>query len=188
MKKAIQLLGMFSIVLFVSCSGSDGLNGERGFDGADGEDGINARVFEVDNVNLIYNANNNIYDETLTFIDYTSFEVLPEDAILVYRFDSNITFNDGVVQDNWSLIPQSFFLDGGTIQYTNTHTARDTQIFLDGNFDLSGISTDFTDNQLFRIVILPGNFLSSKLDKSNMSAVLNAINVEEESIARISMK
>ncbi|WP_282165407.1 collagen-like protein [Cellulophaga baltica] len=187
MKKAIQLLGMFSIVLFVSCSGSDGVNGANGLDGLDGEDGINAQVFEVDGVNFDYEANNNWFATRLTFNDFTNFEILESDAILVYRFDGEVDLSDGPA-NNWSLIPQNFFVNQGTIQYTFAHNFVDMDLFIDGNFDMTTLSDDFTQNQFFRIVILPGDFLSSKLDKSNMAAVLNAINVDEESIARISMK
>ncbi|WP_024480100.1 MULTISPECIES: hypothetical protein [Cellulophaga] len=187
MKKAIQLLGMFSIVLFVSCSGSDGVNGANGLNGENGEDGISAQVFEVDGVNFDFEADNNWFATRLTFNDFTNFEILESDAILVYRFDGEVELSDGPA-NNWSLIPQNFFVSQGTLQYTFAHNFVDMDLFIDGNFDMATLSDDFTQNQFFRIVILPGDFLSSKLDKSNMAAVLSAINVDEESIARISMK
>ncbi|MFI8604559.1 collagen-like protein [Cellulophaga baltica] len=184
MKKAIQLLGMFSIILFVSCSGNDGFDGR---DGSDGLDGISAQVFEVDGVNFDFEADNNWFATRLTFNDFTNFEILESDAILVYRFDGEVELSDGPA-NNWSLIPQNFFVSQGTLQYTFAHNFVDMDLFIDGNFDMATLSDDFTQNQFFRIVILPGDFLSSKLDKSNMAAVLSAINVDEESIARISMK
>jgi hypothetical protein len=190
MKKAIQLLGMFSIILFVSCSGNDGFDGRDGVDGRDGSDGldgISAQVFEVDGVNFDFEADNNWFATRLTFNDFTNFEILESDAILVYRFDGEVELSDGPA-NNWSLIPQNFFVSQGTLQYTFAHNFVDMDLFIDGNFDMATLSDNFTQNQFFRIVILPGDFLSSKLDKSNMAAVLSAINVDEESIARISMK
>ncbi|WP_036498173.1 hypothetical protein, partial [Nitrosococcus oceani] len=80
-------------------------------------------------------------------------------------------------------IPQNFFLSGGTIQYVSTHTSNDVQIFIDGNFNMANISTEFTDNQIFRIVILPSEFApNAKVDKANIDAVMRTLNLEEKDV------
>ncbi|HCO82616.1 MAG TPA: dihydrolipoamide dehydrogenase, partial [Arenibacter sp.] len=57
----------------------------------------------------------------------------------------------------------------------------------DGNFNLSNLDTGFTDNQLFRIVILPSQYAASKLDKSNIKAVMKAIGVEDKDVKRFTL-
>jgi len=183
------LLGAFLTLFIIACEGPqgpEGFPGEPGFDGIDAEQN---RVFEIDNVNFDYDSGANLFNTIITFSDFfndNQFEVLPQDAILVYRFDGTVDFTDGNSEDAWSLIPQSFFLNEGTIQYTNAHTSRDVQIFIDGNFNLANISTDFTDNQLFRIVFIPTRTLDvSKLDTSKLENVLNALHINEADIQKI---
>lgn len=190
MKKVTLLLGAFIALFFISCEGPAGPPGFDGFDGQDGqdgEDGIQGQVFEVDNIDFNYDAGGDIYSYIITYSDFTSFPVYESDAVLVYRFDGSIDYQDNTTADAWSLIPQNFFLPEGTIQYTNAHTFIDVEIFIDGNFDLSNLDTAFTDNQLFRIVILPSQFAASKLDKSNINAVMNAIGVEDKDVKRFTL-
>ncbi|MCK0145006.1 collagen-like protein [Arenibacter sp. F26102] len=187
MKNVISLLGAFIALFFISCegpAGPPGFDGLDGLDGLDGQDGIQGQVFEVDNVNFNYDAGGDIYSYIITFSDFTSFAVFESDAVLVYRYDGTVDYQDNTSADAWSLIPQNFFLPEGTIQYTNAHTFIDVEIFIDGNFDLANLNPDFTDNQLFRIVILPSQFAESKLDKSNINAVMKAIDVEEKDVLR----
>jgi len=186
------LLGAFLTLFIIACEGPQGPEGFPGEPGEPGFDGIDAeqnRVFEIDNVNFDYDSGANLFNTIITFSDFfndNQFEVLPQDAILVYRFDGTVDFTDGNSEDAWSLIPQSFFLNEGTIQYTNAHTSRDVQIFIDGNFNLANISTDFTDNQLFRIVFIPTRTLDvSKLDTSKLENVLNALHINEADIQKI---
>ena len=192
MKKIGAYIGVFLSLFIIACEGPQGPPGFDGFDGEDGLNGLDAeqnRVFEIDNVNFNYNSESNIFNTIITFSDFfndNQFEVLPQDAVLVYRYDGTIDFADGSSEDAWSLIPQSFFLNEGTIQYTNSHTSKDVQIFIDGNFNLANISTDFTDNQLFRVVLMPNRILEvSKLDTSNLEAVLDALEMHKSDIRRI---
>jgi hypothetical protein len=179
--KRITFIGLLLLAVFAtSCTGNDGL------DGIDGEDALEGQVIEVDGVDYTYDATDNLYSTRLTFSDLTNFEVLESDAILVYRYDGDVDLSDGSA-NNWSLIPQNFFVEGGTIQYVYAHNFVDIDMYIDGNFDLSTIDTGFTDNQFFRIVIIPGAFLSSKLDTSDMDAVLGKIGATEDDIIKVSL-
>ncbi|MEX0316070.1 MAG: collagen-like protein, partial [Allomuricauda sp.] len=158
MRKLNTIIGIFLAVIAISCEGPEGppgFDGLDGLDGLDGQDGIQGQVVEVDGVNFDYDASGNIFSTVITFSDITDFEVFESDAVLVYRFDGTIDLQDGSTADAWSQIPQSFFLPEGTIQYVFAHTFVDAELFIDGNFDLSALSTDFTDNQSFRIVFIP---------------------------------
>ncbi|WP_097045594.1 collagen-like protein [Flagellimonas pacifica] len=189
MNKFSTIIGIFLVLFTVSCEGPEGppgFDGLDGRDGVDGKDGIQGQVVEVDNVNFDYDADGNIFNALITFSDVTDFEVFESDAVLVYRFDGTVDLEDGSTADTWSQIPQSFFLPEGTIQYVMAHTFVDVELFIDGNFDLSALSTDFTDNQSFRIVFVPSEFAeSSKMDTSKLSNVMSALGIEENQIHKI---
>lgn len=189
MKKITLLFGAFLTLFLISCEGPQGPPGPPGldgFDGIDGEAGIQGQVFEVNGVNLGYDVEGNLFQTALAFQDYTSFEVLPNDAVLVYRFDGVAGFPDGSEFNSWGLLPQNFFLEGGTIQYVTSHTEKDVQILIDGNFDLANISTDFTDDQIFRIVIIPGvAAATAKMDRSNIESVMKSLGLTEKDVQRI---
>ncbi|WP_194526450.1 collagen-like protein [Zobellia roscoffensis] len=185
MKRTLLLLGTLFTILFISCDGSDGRDGQPGQDGADG---IQGQVFEVEDVDFTYIAENNLYETILNFEDFTSFPVEANDAVLVYQYDRTVEFNDDVVNDVWNLIPQTFFYDEGTVQFVPGHTTRDVEILITGNFDLSNLSPDITQGQIFRFVILPGVSAAAKMDKSNISAVMNSIGVTEADVKKVSLK
>ncbi len=192
MKKATVLFGTFLALFFIACEGPEGppgLNGFDGLDGANGQDGapgIQGQVFEIDGVNFTFDATSNLWSSLFAYEDYTDLEIFESDAVLVYRFDGQIDLSDGSTADAWSLIPQNFFVSEGTIQYTTAHTFVDFEIFIDGNFDLATLSTDFTDNQSFRVVIVPSEFLqSTDLDTANLSSVMGRIGVELDQVQKI---
>ncbi len=189
MNKFNTIIGAFLVLLTVSCEGPTGPPGFDGFDGVDGQDGldgIQGQVVEIDGVNFGYDVDGNIFSTLINFGDETNYEVREADAVLVYRFDGTIDLDDNSTADAWSQIPQNFFLPEGTIQYVFAHTFVDLEIFIDGNFDLSAISTDFTDNQSFRIVFVPSVFAnSSKMDTSNIENVMSALGIEESQVMKI---
>lgn len=171
----MRKLFLLSFILFAfgACS-DDGEIGPRGPQGPAGEPGINilGQTFEFDDVTFEYLADVNLY---ATVIDIPAeIEVEPSDAILVYRRQ----VLDGT--ETWSLIPQNFFLDEGTIQYVYNHTASDIELLIDGNFDLSGLSDDFTTDQFFRFVVVPSNFaVDTGVDVTNYEAVMSTLGIPE---------
>ena len=194
MKTINTILGAFVLLFIVACEGPagppgfDGFDGRDGLDGLDGEPGIQGQVIEVDGVNFSFDAGNNLFSTIIAFSDITNFEVFESDAVLVYRFDGTVDLDDGSTADAWSQLPQSFFLPEGTIQYVFAHTFVDVELFIDGNFDLSGIDTAFTDDQSFRIVVLPSEFAgTSRMDTSNLTAVMSALGIEEGDVRKVQM-
>lgn len=194
MRKISLVFGAVMTLLFISCEGPagppgfDGFDGLDGLDGLDGEPGIQGQVLQIDGVNFDYDATTNLHTSILTFSDYTDFEVFESDAFLVYRFDGVVGFDDGSDADSWSLIPQNFFLPEGIIQYTVAHTFVDMELFIDGNFDLANLNQDFTQNQFFRIVIVPSVFLDgSDVDKTNLGALMNSLKITEKDVKEVSV-
>lgn len=197
MRNLNLVLGSLIALFFISCTGPqgpqgfdgfdglDGFDGRDGQDGVDGEAGIQAQIFEVDGLDLFYVDADNLWETALNFSEFTTFEVLKEDAIFVYRFDGSVSFEDGSTADAWGLIPQNFFLNEGTIQYVSSHTLNDVAVLIDGNFDLLNLDVAFTDNQLFRVVIIPGVVASSgKMDTSSMTSIMASLGITDTDIQK----
>lgn len=197
MKKFSLVLGSLVTLFFISCTGPqgppgfdgfDGFDGRDGQDGLDGEPGIQAQIFEVEGVDLFYLDADNVWETVLTFADFSDFEVLPQDAVFVYRFDGSVSFEDGSTDDAWGLIPQNFFLDQGIIQYVSSHTTRDVAVLIDGNFNLANLDIAFTDNQLLRVVIVPGVGTSTgKMDTSSMTSLMASLGITDKDVKKIQL-
>ncbi|MDQ7916708.1 collagen-like protein [Mesonia sp. MT50] len=136
-------LGIMIAAGLMACEGDRGPQGPPGVN-------VVGQTYEYEHVDFIYEPANNLYATILNVPP--EIEVLTSDAILVYRLE---------VQNNvetWSLIPQNFFLPQGTIQYVYNHTDADVELLIDGDFNLSGLDTGFTTNQIFRFVVIPSDF------------------------------
>ena len=95
------------------------------------------------------------------------------DVVLVYiQWDQ---FNRNPV---WRLVPQTVQLPLGDIQYNFDYTRFDANIFMSSaDINLNTLGTEWTNNQRFRIVILPGFFVQQmRLDYSNYNDVISKLN------------
>jgi hypothetical protein len=162
MRHILSLL-FVSALLFTSCEGDQG---PPGFDGLDGLDGglIVSSAFEIE---VDFNQANN-YE----IIEPYGFDVFPFDVTLVY-----ILWETSNGQDIWRLVPQSVeFLDG-TLTYNFDFTQSDVRLFLDGTTDFSLLAPEWTQNQVFRVVVIPAENVDG-LDISDINAVMKANNIE----------
>lgn len=147
MKKVVLFL--FVCTTIIACRGPRGHEGPEGPSGDSGN-GVLGQTFEFEDIDFDYEPDNNIYS---TFVEIPEeIEVLESDAILVYRLE----IDDGV--ETFSLIPQDFFVDEGTVHYVFNHTDQDVELLIDGDFDMSNLSSDFTQDQIFRFVVVPSDF------------------------------
>lgn len=135
-------LSLFGLsFLFLSCEGPEGPSGAPGVN-------ILGKVIEV-SVDL---DQGNGYQQIVTLP--LDIEVFESDAILVYR-------HEGIFDtaDIWTPLPTTYFdAGGGTFLYTFNHTYFDVKFFLDGNFNLNTLGSEWTQNQLFRIAIVPAEY------------------------------
>ena len=179
MKKSSLLFGLCISLFTLSCEGPVGPPGPPGFDGHDG-------------VNIL----GQVYDITDDFVppDYSLFtefsvdapgvEVFETDVVLVYILWEQLQDPTGPI-NVWRLLPQTRLLDQGILQYNYDYTFLDVSIFIETDFDPAFLLPGDTDNQTFRIAILPADGASaSKLDVSNMQSVLDYLNVREGDIPR----
>ena len=189
MKKFSLVFGVFLTLFLVSCEGPigppgfDGIDGRDGQNGQDGEDGpiFEAAAFEIE-MDFVLNTDANIYEFGPELYP-TDITLIKDDVVLIYRLEE---VNDGL--DVWRQLPQPFFAEDGLMFYNFDFTQTDFGLFVEPEFDANLISLDLVQAQVFRVVIIPGNLgTSSKMDRSNISSVLNALDIDEQNIQRIKM-
>jgi len=162
MKRILSILFM-SALLFTSCEGEQG---PPGFDGVNGIDGglIVSSAFEIQ---VNFNQANN-YE----IIEAYGFEVYPFDVTLVYILWETL---DG--QEIWRLIPQSVEFPDGLLIYNFDFTQDDVRLFLDGTIDFNLLNTEWTENQVFRVVVVPAENVDG-VNISNINAVMKANHIK----------
>ncbi len=152
MKKLFLLLAISLTFIFTSCEGPQGPPG----------DSFLGQVFET---NINFNEGNG-YSRLVTFP--SNITVYESDVVLVYVLEDVV---NGDI-DVWSQLPQTYFLPQGTLLYTFDHTFLDVNLFLDANFDLSTLESVYTDNQVFRIAIIPAEFADANLTMEELMSNL----------------
>lgn len=164
-------IAIFGLLVLTSCEGDRGPQGPPGPQGPY----IVGTVFEIANVN--FNPGNN-YSFIRNFYDYVpgDIEIYDSDVVLIY-------LNEGVANngnDIWSLMPQTFFLSGGgSMQYNYNHTLTDFEIYLHGNVNLDALPLNLTQNQIFRIAILPAELAqNTEIDITDYNSVISAMQAE----------
>lgn len=174
---------MILSLILVSCEGPSGPPGPPGPPGFDGEDGINilGQVYDIQG-DFTPGNGYSIFSEFA--IDAPSVEVFETDVVLVYILWAQEDDPSGPI-DIWRLLPQTRLVDQGILQYNYDYTFLDVSIFLETDFDPAFLLPGDTDNQIFRIAILPADGASSaKLDTSNIQAVMDYLGVDESEVPR----
>jgi hypothetical protein len=163
MKRILSLITVFTLLL-TACEGPQGPPGFDGLDGLDGEV-IASSAFEIE---VDFNDANN-YE----FIEAYGFEVLPSDVTLVY-----ILWETDNGQDIWRLLPQTVYLnDDSTLVYNFDFTQSDVRFFLDGTTDFDALDNVWTQDQVFRVVVVPADNIDG-VDVSDINAVLSLSNIQ----------
>ena len=142
MKRTLFIISLFSILL-TACVGDPG---PPGFDGQDGGL-IVSSAFEIivdfnaqNNYEIIEPYGFNVYDVTLVYI--------------LWETDNG--------QDVWRLLPQNtVFIGGETLNYNFDFTQTDVKLFLDGTADFDNLNAVWTQDVVFRIVVVPADNVSN---------------------------
>ncbi|TXE10839.1 hypothetical protein ES711_02750 [Gelidibacter salicanalis] len=162
MKKIATLLCVIALT-FTACSGDQGPPGPPGLDGINGGI-ITSSAFEID---VNFNAANNF-----SITENYGFDVKPSDVALVY-----ILWETDNGTDIWRLLPQSVAFESGTLVYNFDFTQTDVRFFLDGTVDLNTLDAEWTQNQVFRVVVIPADNVDA-VDVSNLDQVMKANNIK----------
>lgn len=182
MNKINTILGVLLVGLLISCEGPAG---PPGFDGLDGLDGVNI-LGQVVDIEGTFSVDN---DYSLLFEFPQTMEVFESDVVLVYLlFEQLEDTNGGDPIDVWRLLPQTRILDQGLLQYNYDHTFLDVNIFLESDFDLATLLPGDTDNQVFRIAVVPADFSStSRVNTGNVGQVMSALDINESEVQKITV-
>lgn len=151
MKKLTTMILLMATAFFMSCEGP------MGPPGLPGEDGTNllGTIFELEGD---FKPSN----EYQLFFDFpNNFEIYNTDVVLVYILWDVVNVN-GKNTDVWRLLPQTIVLDEGVIQYNFDYTVNDVRIFLEATIPFNELLPAETQDQVFRIAVLPADFVASK--------------------------
>lgn len=167
MKKIKLLFGIVLATLSIGCEGPEGLPGRDGLDGQDGVDGARAEVYEQ-TLNFTFDAANNTWNSEVVSFD----DALEGDVYLGF-----VSLENGL----FTSLPASFFDEFGEFQYVYNHDFDTVQFQIIADNDIADLGTDFTQNVLTRIAIIPADLFSesgidgsidilSLMDKMNVTA------------------
>ncbi len=179
MKHIKILIGSLFTLLIFACEGPIGPPGPPGINGQDGVN-ILGQVLEIEGS---FTPGN---DYSLFYEFPSTVEVFESDVVLIYLLWDQTTDGNGEPTDIWRLLPQTRILDQGLLQYNYDFTFLDVSIFLESDFNLDLLQPGDTDNQIFRIAVVPAEFAAgAKLDTSNIAEVMNSLGVTEEEVRRV---
>lgn len=137
----------------------------------------NDTISEVFEVTTSFNSNNN-YSRLVAFNP----PIFASDIVLVYHLYDTVNG-----EDLWRLMPQTYyFSDGGELDFNFDYSRFSVNIFLEANFSLNTLPASWTQDQTFRIAIIPANF-STTINKNNIDAVMSALKVGNSEIQKINL-
>lgn len=172
--------------IFILAAIFQGCTGPRGNDGEPGLDGVNivGQTFEVENVD--FNAGNR-FRYVQTYASARLMDVRESDAVLVYVL-WDVVGDDPI----WRLLPQAIDMPRG-VTWNFDYSPTDFSVFIDGPEALKpSLATEFTQDQTFRIVVIPSDFTArtsgAPVDYSDYNAVKKYFNLDESKIPNVRAK
>lgn len=133
-----------------------------------------------------------VFEVTRSFNTANGFSTLVDLGIPIYSSDMILVYHLYDIvggEDVWRLMPQTYYFGGGgELDYNFDFTRYDVSIFLDANFPLVDLSSAWTQNQTFRIVIVPGYFSNrsaTQVDLNDYDAVIQAYGISLNNIKRL---
>ncbi len=170
MKKLIVLVLAAIVLAFQGCEGPVGPQGPQGAQGDDGGIFVGS-AFEIE---VDFTEGNN-YE----FVEPYGFDVFPYDVTLVY-----LKWSPEGEDPIWRLIPQQIYFDEGVLQYNYDFTDVDVRIFLDGNIDFGLLGNEWTQNQVFRVVVVPADNVDARMDFQDYDAVTKMLGLTDEDFVK----
>ncbi|SHO63514.1 hypothetical protein [Algoriphagus zhangzhouensis] len=175
MKRFTTIFSLIAVMAFQACEGPVGPQGPAGQDGVDGIT-IVGEAFEVE----VDFTETNDYTEIFEFDP----EIYDSDVVLIY-----IQWEQDNGTPIWRPLPQTIFFQEGVLMYNYDFTQYDFSVFLDGPLDYSLLGDEWTQDQLFRVVIVPADFsTTNRIDYSDYDAVTKMLGIEEDDFVRLSPK
>lgn len=137
------------------------------------------QTFEVSNVDFVSNDG---LSATVNIVVPSSVDVFESDVPLVFILDPEATANEGV--DVFEPLPRTFFFDNaGFAQYRfnfifdDAANIFDLDLILESD-DFDALDATFTQNQIFRIVIVPSQFAAAPENQNlSFNQLVNQLNL-----------
>jgi len=150
-----------TLMLFlISCQGEQGPIGPQGPAGPVGQ------AYEVQ-------ADFTEANDYTVYSTFPDIEVLPTDIVAVYLLWE---VDQTTGNDVWQPLPVTVYFNDGELQYGFDHTVADVRLFLSGTTDFSTLGPGYTQDQIFRVAILPVDYVQqNKINVNNMEEVMNAV-------------
>lgn len=179
MKKITSTLLILATIIISSCQGPMGPPGLPGNDG----DALLGTIFDLTGDFTEQNNYRLIHDFP------TDFEIYDTDVVLAY-----ILWEQSDDTKIWRLMPQTVVLkteyenasETDVLQYNFDYTVFDVQIFLEGTVDFNTLQPGEWQNQTFRIVVVPADFMALKsIDISDFNSIENSNLVKLNAIENV---
>lgn len=177
MKRILSIFALIGLVAFQACEGPEGPIGPAGPQGEVGEPGVNI-VSEVFEVTADFTGEN----EFQAVFDFEP-AILGSDVVLAF-----IEWERSGQTSIWRALPQTIFFSEGVLMYNYDFTNVDFRLFLDGPLDYALLGDEWTQDQKFRIVVVPGDFAGSRIDYTNYEAVTKMLGIEEGDFKKVQLK
>jgi len=173
MKKILTLFAVVGLIVFSSCEGPEGPEGPEGLPGPV------AAVFENVPPNYYNFTQNNNYTVGFDFPQ----PLVDSDVVLVYRFDGVDQFNKQV----WQALPETYYLANGTRDFSFKYifTKNYVDIYLNSNSPAT-IPADYRLDQIFRIVIVPADFVG-KVNRDSYLDVMKTLKLNDSDIKKVNL-
>ncbi len=157
-----KLMFLLLVAVGVACQGPEGPMGPAGEDG----EIIVSKAFEIE---VDFTEANNY-----AHLEPYGFNVLSSDVTLVYAL-----WGAENGKDIWRLLPQQVFFEEGLLQYNFDFTDVDVNIFLDATFPLSILESQWTTDQVFRVVVVPAD-LVGRPNYTDYEATMKRFNLSDK--------
>jgi len=178
--KKLLLFASALIIGFSSCTGPTGLDGPLGPEGPRGQDGGLVYASAIELIGDFTPKNN------FQIVEPFGFEVFPADVTLVYVKWGEL--DDGTKL--WRQLPQSAYLPQGILTYNFDFTTTDFSIFLDGTVpDFAKIDPVYLNDQVFRIVVVPAEFLQTgRVGSKSYENVTKAFGIRDSDFVKRNLR
>lgn len=131
-------------------------------------------VYELRNVSFVKNPNTGIYQIEKEFAR----PLYDADQVLIYRRSGTNTVGSPI----WQSIPVTlYYANNVEFDYGFDFSKNDILIKAGGNVDPATMPNNI-NNQTFRVVIVPGYFGKSTVDKTNYAEVIRFYNIDESTL------
>ncbi len=162
MKRLLQLVSVFALMLSFACEGPEGPpgpQGETGPAGTRGPAGEDAQRSAVLDSYIDFEADEEGGNYSSGF-SLASLEVSDSDIVLVYMLAGVIPDGNGNNMVFWSPLPQTYRLEQGPVTYTYAYADAGVLLFIDTEINWAELTQeereDLTLEQVFRFVVIPG--------------------------------